>query len=297
MKIFYWWSKYQKSITPYICISPFYIIFMIFFIIPVFFAFYLSFMSWSGIGQPKLVGISNYINIFRNQTFILSVKNTIWYITASILLVLPLALFLAIILNNRFLKFKGFFRSLYFMPILTSTVAVAIVFRLLYDRDYGLFNIPLISLGKEPIDWLGSMELSKLAVIGLVTWRWTGYHMVFFLAGLQAIPQELYEAALVDGANKFQSFWYVTLPMLRPVITFELVTTLIGASQIFEEPFILTSGGPADSSLSLVGYLYRVGFEWLRFGYASSIGVILFVFIFVFSLLQIKYLGAFRGGE
>lgn len=297
MKIFYWWSKYQKSITPYICISPFYIIFMIFFIIPVFFAFYLSFMSWSGIGQPKLVGISNYINIFRDQTFILSVKNTIWYITASILLVLPLALFLAIILNNRFLKFKGFFRSLYFMPILTSTVAVAIVFRLLYDRDYGLFNIPLISLGKEPIDWLGSMELSKLAVIGLVTWRWTGYHMVFFLAGLQAIPQELYEAALVDGANKFQSFWYVTLPMLRPVITFELVTTLIGASQIFEEPFILTSGGPADSSLSLVGYLYRVGFEWLRFGYASSIGVILFVFIFVFSLLQIKYLGAFRGGE
>ncbi len=297
MKIFYWWSKYQKNIVPYICISPFYIIFMIFFIVPVFYAFYLSFMSWSGIGHPKLVGISNFVDIFRDQTFLLSVKNTIWYIVASILLVLPLALLLALMLNSRFLKFKNFFRSLYFMPILTSTVAVAIVFRLLYDRDYGLFNLPFISLGKEPIDWLGSIELSKLAVIGLVTWRWTGYHMVFFLAGLQAIPHELYEAALVDGANKFQSFWYVTLPMLRPVITFELVTTLIGASQIFEEPFILTSGGPADSSLSLVGYLYRVGFEWLRFGYASAIGVVLFIFIFTFSLLQIKYLGAFQGGE
>lgn len=297
MEISTWWSKNQKRIAPYICISPFYILFLIFSVVPVFLAFYLSFSSWSGVGEAKFIGISNYIDIFKDQTFILSVKNTLWYIVASILLVLPLALLLAMILNNKALKFKSIFRSIYFMPILTSTVAIAIVFLLLYDRDYGLLNVPLIALGKEPIDWLGSMELSKLAVIGLIAWRWTGYHMIFFLAGLQAIPQELYEAALVDGANKTQSFWYVTLPMLRPVITFELVTTLIGASQIFEEPFILTAGGPADSSLSLVEYLYRVGFEWLRFGYASAIGVILFIFIFIFSLLQIKYLGAFGGGE
>jgi ABC-type sugar transport system permease subunit len=297
MKIVDWWSKNQKKIAPYICISPFYILFLIFSIVPVFFAFYLSFSSWSGVGQAKFVGLSNYTSLFKDQTFALSIRNTIWYIIASILLVLPLALLLAIILNTKILKFKGFFRSMYFMPILTSTVAIAIVFRLLYDRDYGLLNAPLIAWGKEPLDWLGSIELSKLAVIGLVTWRWTGYHMVFFLAGLQSIPPELYESALVDGANKAQSFWYITLPMLRPVITFELVTTLIGASQIFEEPYILTSGGPADSSLSIAEYLYRVGFEWLRFGYASSIGVILFVFIFTFSLLQVKYLGAFRGGE
>lgn len=292
-----WWSRNQKKIVPYICISPFYLLFLVFFVVPIFFSFYLSFASWSGVGHISFVGLSNYINAFKDQTFILSVRNTLWYIVASILFVLPLALFLAVILNTKVLKFKSFFRSLYFMPILTSSIAVGIVFRLLYDRDFGLLNVPLISLGKEPLDWLGSTEFSKFAVIGLIAWRWTGYHMVYFLAGLQSIPKELYESALVDGASSIQSFRYITIPMLRPVITFELVTTLIGASQIFEEPYILTNGGPADSSLSIIGYLYRVGFEWLRFGYASSIGVILFVFIFTFSLLQVKYLGAFRGGE
>jgi ABC-type sugar transport system permease subunit len=289
-----WWERHQRRIAPYVFISPFYLLFLAFFLGPAAFALYLSFTDWNGVDAIRNAGLTNYNNLLGDATFGLSVVNTVWYMLASLFVVSPLALAAALLLNAGFVRGKPFFRTVYFMPVVTSPVAIAIMFILLYDKDYGLINAGLQFVGLPTLDFLGSPDLSKWAICGLLLWRWLGYQMIYFLAGLQAVPHELLEAAWVDGANRWQSFLNVTLPLLRPVILFVGVITLIGSSQIFEEPFILTHGGPADSSLPLVGYLYRVGFEDLRLGYASAIGVALFVVIFGLSLAQMRFLGAFR---
>jgi len=283
-----WWNRRQQRVAPYIFILPFYILFMTFMIYPIGFGLFLSFHQWSGIGPMEYVGVGQYFRLFTDETFLLSFFNTIWYMIASLVCNLTFSLILAVILNSQLVKFKGGFRAIYFLPIVTSTVAAAIMFTLLYDKDYGLLNVPLIALGKAPIDWLGSTDLSKLAVIGVIIWRWMGFNMVYFLAGLQTIPQELYEVAEIDGANRTKKFFYITVPLLRPIILLVSVLTLIGSSQIFEEPYILTTGGPADSSLSIAQYLYRVGMEYLNLGYAAAIGFFLFGMVFFFSWLQIK---------
>jgi len=289
-----WWTRNQRKIVPYIFISPFYVLFITFMLGPAIFAFFLSFNEWNGIDAMKLVGLGNYGELFQDATFQQTVMNTLWYSSASLFLVCPLALVLAAILNSPFVKYKSLFRALYFMPIITSVVVIAIMFILLYNRDYGLINATLRRFGIQPLDWLGSTDLSKIAVIGLITWRWMGHHAVFFLAGLQSIPRELYDAAMVDGATRGQSFLRITIPMLRPVILFVGVITLIGSVQIFEEPYILTAGGPADSSLSIANYLYRVGIHYLRLGYGATVGFVLFGAILFFSILQMRLLGIFR---
>lgn len=289
-----WWERKQQHLAPYIFISPFYILFTIFMIYPVIFGFFLSFHQWSGIGGMKYVGLGQYVRLFADDVFRLSFLNTVWYMVASLFINLVLSLMLAIILNSQLTRFKSGFRTIYFIPIVTSTVAAAIMFTLLYDRDYGLLNAPLIAFGREPLDWLGNTDLSKLAVIGLITWRWAGFNMIYFLAGLQAIPKELYEAAEVDGANRWQNFLHITIPMLRPIILLVTILTLIGSSQLFDEPYILTGGGPADSSLSLAQFLYRSGMEYLNLGYAAAIGFFLFGMVFFLSWTQMRLLGISR---
>jgi len=265
----------------------------VFLVIPVFFALYASFTNWAGLEVPQFVGIRNYINLFRDKTFQLALVNNIWYSGASVFIVIPLALFLAVLLSANWLRGREVFRAVYFAPILTSAVVVGIIFILLYDYRYGLLNWALAQLGLPTPNWLGARELKKPAVIGLIVWRWTGHHMIYFLAGLQSIPQELYEAAMVDGANRLRSFIHITLPLLRPVLLFVVVTTTIGSFQIFEEPYVL-GAGPADSGLSLAMYLYRVGFQYMRQGFGSSVGFVLFAIIFSLSLIQTKYFGLFR---
>lgn len=289
-----WWERNQRRVAPYIFISPFYILFLLFFVGPALFAFLLSFTAWNGVDPIHWLGLRNYTELLGDATFRLTIVNTLWYMGSSLLVVCPLALLLAVLLNAGFLRGKAFFRTVFFIPVVTSTVIIAIMFLLIYDRDYGLLNAALQLTGLQPIDFLGSPDKSKVAIIGLIIWRWTGFTMIYFLAGLQSIPREMHEAAWIDGANHWQSFLHITLPLLRPVITFVAVIVLIGSSQIFEEPYILTHGGPSDSSLSIVQYLYRVGFEFLRLGYASAIGVALFVVIFGLSLLQMRFLGALR---
>jgi len=288
----------QIRIAPYIFISPFFILFAVFFLFPTVFALILGFFNWRGLGQPEWFALRNYERLFRDQIFWQSVQNTIFYSGFSLFIIVPLALLEAMALNAKALRFKTLWRILYFAPIVTSTVAVAIVFRMLYNREFGIINNLLISLGAAPVDWLGDPAWVKWAVMGVVVWRWTGLLAVYFLAGLQAIPEELHEAAAIDGANAFQRFLHVTLPSLRPVILFVSVIVLIGSMQIFDDPQVLfgagSPGGPANAGLSIVQYLYTRGINDLLFGYASAVGLFLFVVIFVLSLVQFR---VFRGFE
>jgi ABC-type sugar transport system permease subunit len=285
----------QEKYAPYFFISPFYILFTIFFLFPTVFALILSFFRWGALGTPEFFGLRNFERLFTGDpVFWQSVTNTVFYAAASLFVVMPIALLEAIVLNSKRLKFRTFWRAVYFSPIVASTVAVAIVFRLLYNTEYGLINNILLALGGIPVNWLGNAGVVKIAVMGVVLWRWTGLLAIYFLAGLQSISEELYEAAAIDGASPWQRFMYVTLPSLRPVILFVSIIVLIGSVQIFDDPRILTNGGPANASLSIVQYLYSRGIEQLLFGYASAVGVFLFVIIFVLSLVQFRI---FRGFE
>jgi multiple sugar transport system permease protein len=291
------WKLEQKFI-PYLFIAPFFIVYILFFMGPAIFAFFVSFQNWNLLGAMKFIGLKNYIQLFQDKTFWQSMSNTLIYIVSAMLIQWPISLLLATVLNQKNMPGKKFLTPVYFVPVLTSSVVVAIVFVLFLDKKYGLFNAPLISLGIPAINWLGSTDLSKFAVILLLIWRWSGYNMVLFLASLQAIPGDLYEAAWVDGAGKLQSWWHITLPMLRPAIAYVVILGIIGGWQIFDEPWILTNkGGPADSSLSVGNFLYRMSIQNVRMGYGSAIGTILFLVIFVFTVFQLRFFGLYSREE
>jgi len=289
-----WWEHNQRRLAPYFFIAPFYILFVVFFLGPGLFALYLAFQRWNGIDEMRFVGMGNFFDLFQDQVFLKSLVNTAVYSAASLFIISPLSLILALALNAAIVRFKDLFRPVYFTPIVTSSIAISLIFLVLYNQRSGLLNQALAVLGVEPINWLGSQKWSKVAVLGLITWRWAGFNAIYFLAGLQTIPVSLYEAAMVDGANAWQSFWHITIPMLRPVILFVAVIVLIGSAQIFEEPYMLTNGGPVDSSRSIANYLYQVGLDYLRLGYASAVGFSMFAIIFFFSWLQMRLFGVFR---
>jgi multiple sugar transport system permease protein/lactose/L-arabinose transport system permease protein len=285
----------QDHYAPYFFISPFFILFTIFFLFPSLFAIGISFYKWKALGVPEFFGTRNFERLLTGDPiFWQAVKNTLFYAAASLFIVAPLALLEALALNSKRLKFRTFWRAIYFAPIVTSTAAIAIVFRMLYNREFGFLNEFIMALGGMPVDWLGNRNVVKFSVMGVVLWRWTGLLAIYFLAGLQSIPDELYEAAAIDGATQRQRFFHITLPSLRPVMLFVAVIVSIGSIQIFDDPQILTQGGPANASLSVVQYLYTRGISDLLYGYASAVGVFLFVVIFILSMVQLRL---FRGGE
>ena len=282
-------KRRRSSAAPYLFISPFYLLFAAFFLVPTLAAVVLSLFRWSSLGAPRFFGFSNYERLFlKDAVFWQAIGNTLFYSAASLFIVCPLALLLALALNAKGLWFKAFWRTVYFAPIVTSTVAVSLVFLMFYNRDYGLVNAVFGWFGLGPVNWLGDRSKVKLAVVLVIIWRWTGLTSIYFLAGLQSIARVLYEAAEIDGATTLQRFWHITLPQLRPVTLFVTVIVLIGSLQVFDEPQILTGGGPANASLSVVQYLYSRGIDQLRFGYASAIGFLLFVSIFILSLIQFR---------
>ena len=290
-----------RSIAPYVFIAPFFIVFLIFFLGPTLFAFYISLQNWTSVHSWTWVGLRNYQKLFTDRIFLASVSNSLYYIAANTLILLPLPLLLAVALNSRMTKAKPVLRAIYFSPYLTAPVAISLVFLTMFDWHYGLFNQILLSLGvvKEGINWTGSMDWVKLSVVIVLVWRWTGYNMIYFLAGLQTIPQELYEAATMDGAGEIQKFWNITLPMLRPVLLFVGIVSTIGASQIFDEPTMLTGpsqqlGSPGFSSLSLAQEIFREAFMRLNFGFASAIAVMLFIALAGLAWLQFRLM---RGGK
>jgi ABC-type sugar transport system permease subunit len=288
----------RQGWSPYIFVSPFFILFALFFLLPSIAALVLSVFQWNGIGDLQYTGLSNYERIYSDRVFWQALRNTGAYTVANVFIVIPLALVMAVLLNAKSLRFAAVWRAMYFAPIVTSTVATALVFSILMNKESGLLNVPVTALGFEPINWFGDRFWVKISIIIMLIWRNTGLVMIYFIAGLQGMPQELYEAAEIDGANKMEQFLKITIPLLRPIILYVSIIVMLSSMQIFDEINILTGGGPANASVSVVQYLYSRGFERLRLGYASAVGTILFAIVFIFSLIQLRFIGAFgESGE
>lgn len=274
------------NISGLLFISPFYIIFAMFGVFPLVFTFYLSFYKWSMLGERAFVGLENFKSLFTDDPlFWLSVMNTFKIFLISTIPQLILALILAFVLNQAFLKGKGIFRLAVFMPNITSVVAVAIVFSAMFGTNYGIINYVLSIFGIKGIDWSGTRLGTQLAISAMIMWRWVGYNTIIYLAGLQGISKDLYEAATIDGANTRQQFLYITVPLMRPIILFTVLLSTIGGMQIFTEPMLFGKGS-VNQGLTMTLYLYEEAFTRYAFGYAAAIAWILFFIIILFSLLN-----------
>ncbi|MEA4815867.1 MAG: sugar ABC transporter permease [Lachnospiraceae bacterium] len=261
-------------------------------LIPMVWSFFLGFMHWGLINKPTFAGLDNYIELFYDKTFWLTLKNTVIFSFIKVPLNLFLSLLLAILLNKKNIGnyINEFFRTVIFIPSVCSAVSVAIIWQpLMESSKSGLLNHYLNVLGFDPIPFLSSTQWAMPSVIFVGTWMELGFFMIIFLAGLQGIPSMYYEAASIDGANEFQKFFKITLPLISPTTFFALITSLISSFQIFSLTSVLTNGGPANSTNTLVMYLYQNGFRLFRMGYASAIAEVLFVVILIFTFIQNQF--------
>jgi ABC-type sugar transport system permease subunit len=275
--------------------APFVILFGVFLALPILASFVLSFTSFglrdfqNPIGAT-FVGVDNYARLLSDAKFWKALGNTAYFVLVGVPLTLGIGLLIASAVSRGITRFRTAFRVGYYLPVITSIVAIAVVWRFLLNPDIGLINVLLRNIGVNGPDWLASRTLAMPSIIAMAVWRNLGFAMVVFIAGLQAIPAMLYEAAAIDGAGRWQAFRYVTLPMLRPTILFMLVITTIGYLQLFEEPFVMTDGGPLDATLSVTMYMYQQGFEFFKQGYASAVAYVLFVIVAVIAFLQFRFL-------
>lgn len=276
--------------APYFFIGPAFLLILIFTVYPVVSSFILSFQEVRGV-QKSFVGFSNYSRLFHDPIFYKSLINTFQILIVQVPIMLFLALLIAVGLHSSMLRGKAFFRISYFMPAITALVAASIVFMIMLDEHFGLVNYFLSFLGVDSISWLTTPFWAKVSIIVVMTWRWTGYNMVIFLAGLQNIPAELYEAASMDGAGKVKQFFMITIPQLKPVFIFTVVMSTIGTLQLFDEPFVLTNGGPNAATMTITLYLYETGFKFFDFGYASAIAYVLVMITAIVSWIQMKLVG------
>jgi multiple sugar transport system permease protein len=264
---------------------------LIFFFLPIFASFLMSFTdfdiySLANLQRARFIFLQNYIMLLQDPLFWKALINTLYFVFVAGPLSILVSLLAALALHSKLLKMKSLFRLALFMPVVTTLVAVAVVWRYLYHPRFGPINYLLSFLGIQPIDWLGNPSWAMPAIILMAVWKNFGYNMMIFLAGLQAIPDYLYEAARLDGANWFQQQRHITLPQLWPTMFFVIIITVIGYFQLFAEPYVMTQGGPLHATLSIVLYLYQQGFRWWRMGYAASIAFVFFFILFVFVMLQ-----------
>jgi len=236
------------------------------------------------------VGLDNYAALLGDAKFRSAILNTAYFVVVGVPLTLVLGLAAALALDRGIRHFRTLFRVGYYLPVVTSIVAIAVVWRFLLNPDQGLLNMLLATIGIDGPNWLADPTLAMPSIIVMAAWRNLGFVMIVFLAGLQTIPAQLYEAASIDGANRWQSFRSVTLPLLRPTVLFLLVITTIGYLQLFEEPFVMTDGGPLDRTLSISMYMYQQGFEFFRQGYAAAIAWILFILVAIVAVIQFRLL-------
>ncbi len=277
--------------TPYVLLSPFVILFLVFGMFPLVFSLYLAFQTWeptSGLDAMQFVGLDNFVFSLQDEWFWKSLKNTTWLAVASGVPQHLVAIPLAVFIHTSFKKLRNGVVGAYFLPYITSTVAIAIMFSSLFSTDYGIVNTALRSLfGMENIDWLNTPENIKPAIAMIVFWRYVGFNVVLYLAALQTIPKDLYEAATMDGAGRLQQFFHITLPSLKPMIFFGVTLSVIGGLQLFEEPFILTGGrgGSDQAGMTTAIYLYRMAFDFNDFGAASAMSWLLFVVVVLLTWL------------
>jgi ABC-type sugar transport system permease subunit len=280
----------SRLITPYLFLLPFFVVYGVFLLYPVVDAFRLSFFEQTGISTPTFVGLENYRELFTDERYLKALLNTTLYALASVFILSPLALLVALAVRSFIVpsaNLQSFYRVAFFLPNITSFVVIALMFLLVFDVDFGLLNAALQAVGLEGFNWLRSERLALPSIVLVAIWTFLGINSLYFLAGLQNIPDELNEAAALDGAGRGQIFWSVTLPLLRPTILFVLVQATIFSYQIFEIPFLLTQGGPSDASLTLAIYLYEVGFRQFEQGYAAAVGYSLALISIVLAGLQL----------
>ncbi|MBD1379468.1 carbohydrate ABC transporter permease [Metabacillus arenae] len=264
----------------------------LFYFYPMVQALIMSFQSGAGTNL-KFTGFENYARLFTDPTFISAVTNTVIYLLIQVPVMILLALFLSVLLNDKKLKLKGLFRTAIFLPCVTSLVAYSVIFKYLFGVD-GIINMMLmkVSLISEPIEWLTDPFWAKIAIIVAITWRWTGYNMIFYLSSLQNIDQSIYEAAKIDGASAIQQFFKITIPMLKPIILFTSITSTIGTLQLFDEVMNITKGGPGDATITISQYIYNLSFKYTPdFGYAATVSYAIVIMIVFFSIIQFKVAG------
>jgi multiple sugar transport system permease protein len=290
----------KPAAAPYVLISPFLLLFLIFGLFPIVFSFVLMFHTWDpvqGLGSMSYVGLENLVFAFEDPLVWTSLGNTLWMALASGVPQHLVAIPLAYLINEKMGRWRNATMGAYFLPYITSTVAIAIMFSTLFSTDYGMVNAALAEMAQWPglkavlpeknIDWLGSPEAIKPVVSAVVFWRYLGFNVILYVAAMQSIPRDLYEAARMDGAKSWQQFIFITLPQLKPIMFFGVTLTVIGGLQLFEEPFILTGGkgGTEYAGMTTAMYMYRTAFDFNDFGLASAISWMLFVIILVLTVI------------
>jgi len=275
--------------TAYLFITPFMLYFLIFVLVPIVGSIAISFTRWGVLEKPTLVGFRNYNRLLHDSYFWNSLYNTIYYTLGTTAGGVFLAFWIAAIIDESWFRGKTLFKVVYFLPTVTSMAAIAFVWMLLYSPNYGLLNFILTRLGLPPLRWLSDPATAMPSMILLSIWKVLGYNIVIFLAGFQGIPDELYDAAAVDGANRLAQIRYITIPLMLPVITFVTVINVIGSFQVFDQIFLMTSGGPMRRTEVMVYYIYRQGFALFKMGYASALAMALFIIILGFTIAQFRY--------
>lgn len=280
-------NQLQKKVLPYLVVSPYLIHLLLFVFFPVIFSIVLTFHKWNIISPMEYVGADNFLRLIQDRLFWKAILNTLFFLLVHIPLQIVVALALAYFLNQKLL-FRGFFRASFFLPVVISGVVVTILWQQLYGLDSGLINRVLISLGLGRVEWLTNWRIAMAAIAIMATWKNVGLYVILFLVGLQAVPASYYEAAEVEGATAWQQFRYITLPAINPTIFMVVILSTIGGFSLFIEPYIMTGGGPLNSTLSAMLYIYKQAFEYYHMGYSAALGLSFALLILIVVMVQ-KY--------
>lgn len=278
-----------RTLEPYLWILPALLIYFVFKLAPMLGGLYLALIRWDGIEPARFVGLQNFQRIFEDEIIGLALLNNVTYAFGTVIGKTVLALFLALLLNQA-IRGRSFYRTSLFMPVVVSFVVVGILWAWLYNSQFGLVNslLRLLRLDFLILDWLGDTRVALWSLIVVDIWKWYGFHMVIFLAGLQTIPMELYEAARIDGASRWQQFIRITLPLLQPVMLVNVTLSLMGAFNVFDIPYIMTEGGPANSTMVIALHVYLRGFKFYLFGYSAALSYVLLLLVALVAAIQMK---------
>ncbi|MHC5375116.1 carbohydrate ABC transporter permease [Enterococcus sp. LJL120] len=291
---------YSQKVAPYVFILPFVLTFLLFWLTPIIRSGIMSFQNI--LMTDKWVGWANYSKLLNDKTFLLAIENSLIYTVLTIVVLIPIPLFLATLINSKLLgsRFKNIFKSSLFVPALTSVVVAGTIFRLIFgERDSSLMNELISLLGLAPIKWLKNRATAMFALVLLASWKWIGVNTMYFLSGLQSISEDYYEAASIDGATKWQGFSKITLPMLKPTMVYVLTISIYGGLSMFNESYVLWAGkaSPNNIGLTIVRYLYQQGIEKNQMGYASAVGIVLLILVLGINLIQLTATGMFKKEE
>ncbi len=273
----------NNKLLPYLLVSPYLIHLMVFVAFPVLFSIFLTFNKWNIISPMEFIGFGNFLRVFQDVLFFKAIYNTLKFLIVHIPLQIIVALLLAEILNQK-IKFRPFFRAAFFLPVVVSGVVVSMLWQQLYGFDTGILNRMLTTLGFGKVGWLVDPNMAMVSIAVMATWKNVGLYVILFLVGLQTVPPQYYEAADLEGANHWQKFWHITLPMINPTIFMVVILSTIGGFSLFIEPYIMTGGGPLNSTLSAVLYIYKQAFTNYHMGYSATLGFF-FAFIILFVVI------------